>query len=266
MASAVELELDIVIPVYNEGRNILPVLDSFARHVSSRFRVLICYDTDDDDTLAAIASHPDYPFEIRYVKNRGSGALGAVLTGFEESTAAAVLLMPADDDYNAPRIDSMMERFREGNDIVAASRFMPGGCMVGCPLLKSVLVRSSAAVLHGIARLPTRDPSNGLRLFSSRVLRSIPIESRVGFAYSIELLVKCHRLGWHVAEVPFHWYERKAGQSRFKVVRWLPQYLQWFAYAFATTYLRRGPETVPLRPTSAEKVAAAIAPVADTRT
>ena len=75
----------------------------------------------------------------------------------------------------------------------------------------------------------------------------IPIESTSGFAYSIELLVKCHRLGWKVGEVPVSWYERKAGQSRFRVLRWLPQYLRWFFYAFATTYLRRGPDTVTLK-------------------
>ena len=49
----------------------------------------------------------------------------------------------------------------------------------------------------------------------------------MGFAYSIELLVKAHRLGWPIAEVPFLWHERKAGQSRFRTLRWLPAYLRW---------------------------------------
>jgi hypothetical protein len=119
--------------------------------------------------------------------------------------------------------------------------------MTGCPWLKSILVRTSAWALHHLARIPTHDPSNGLRLFSRRVLTTIPIESTVGFAYSIELLVKAHRLGWKIGEVPASWYERKAGQSRFRVLRWLPQYLKWFGYAFATTYLLRGPNSVMLK-------------------
>ena len=185
--------------------------------------------------------------DIQLVKNRGKGALGAILTGFEESRAPSVLMFPADDDYNAPNLDRMVEKAREGCEIVAASRFIPGGCMVGCPWLKATLVRTSAWVLHHVARVPTHDPSNGFRLFSRRVLESIPIESTVGFAYSIELLVKCHRLGWKIGEVPVSWYERKAGQSRFRVLRWLPQYLRWFFYAFATTFLRRGPSSVALK-------------------
>jgi glycosyltransferase involved in cell wall biosynthesis len=240
-------ELDIVIPVYNERENIVRVLDSLRRHVRTPFRVLICYDRDDDNTLEALRDYPVEGFALGYVKNRGKGALGAVLSGFEASTAPAVLVLPADDDYNAPRLDPMMARFREGAEIVAASRFMAGGCMVGCPWLKAALVRASAFALHHLARVPTHDPSNGLRLFSKRVLDALPIESTVGFAYSIELLVKCHRLGWPIGEVPVSWFERTAGQSRFRVLRWLPQYLRWFGYAFATTFLFRGPGSVTLK-------------------
>jgi len=83
--------------------------------------------------------------------------------------------------------------------------------MVGCPLLKAAIVRSSAQVLHHVARLPSHDPSNGFRLFSQRLLRAVPLESTEGFTYSIELLVKCHRLGWRIGEVPVEWHERRRG-------------------------------------------------------
>lgn len=240
------IELDIVIPVYNEGDNIVRVMDSLARHLRSKFRVLICYDHDDDDTLVALADYKA-TFPIEFVKNEGKRALGAVLTGFRASTASAVLVFPADDDYNAPNLDRMVDAFREGAEIVAASRFIPGGCMEGCPWLKAVLVRASALALFHVGRIPTHDSSNGFRLFSRKVLETIPIESSAGFAYSIELLVKCHRLGWRISEVPVEWHERKHGQSRFQVLRWLPQYLTWFRYAFETTFLGYGPDTVRLK-------------------
>ena len=240
-------ELDIVIPVYNEGLGITRVLESFTRFVRTPCRVLICYDRDDDNTLPVTRAYPQDDFAIVSVKNRGRGALGAVLTGFAASGAPAVLMYPADDDYNAPRIDEMARRCRDGADIVVASRFAPGGCMEGCPWLKALLVRSSAWTLSRLARLPARDPSNGLRVFSRRVLDTIPIESHVGFAYSIELLVKVHRLGWPIVEVPVEWHERTTGRSRFQVLKWVPQYLRWFMYAFATTYLFQGPDTVRLK-------------------
>lgn len=145
-------DLDIIIPVYNEGESIREVLDSFQRSVKSRFRVLLCYDHDGDNTLLAVRAYQNATFEIIPVKNRRSGAHGAVVTGFQASTAHAVLVMPADDTYNAGLIDLMVELVRQGCDIVAPSRF--------------------------------------------------------------------------------------------KVFKWLPGYLRWCGYAFATTFLLRGPRTV----------------------
>ena len=240
-------QLDIIIPVYNEGDNIIAVLDSLRRAVEASFRVLICYDHDDDNTLEALQEYRGAPFEISLVKNRGRGVHGAIVTGFRASTAPAVLVFPADDTYNAGMIDRMLHGFDEGCDIVAASRFLPGGCMQGAPWLKDVLVRASSFTLHHFAGLPSRDATNGLRLFSRRVVDRIEIESSEGFAYSIELLVKCHRLGWRIDQVPALWLQRTQGKSRFKVLRWLPAYLRWYFYGFATKYLRRGADTVPMR-------------------
>ncbi len=218
-------ELDIVIPVYNEGRNIVAVLAALKRSVTTPARVLICYDHAEDDTLPAIRANPQAHagLPLEFVYNARPGVHGAVLAGFAASTAPLILMFPADDHVNAPMLDRMVALARQGYDIVCVSRFMPGGAMIGCPWLKAALVRSANFTLHHIARLPT------------------------GFCYSIELLVKAHRLGWTVAEVPVTWIERQSGESRFRVLKWLPAYLRWYGYAFATTFLRRPPRTVTLK-------------------
>jgi glycosyltransferase involved in cell wall biosynthesis len=233
------MKLDIVIPVYNEGPNILAVLESFRRELHFPYRALICYDFDGDTTLAALEplSKEEYHFEL--VKNEGRGVLDAIRAGLRRTDAPFVLTFPADDDYNAARINAMIEKAESGCDIVCGSRFIPGGCMTNCPWLKATMVRTSAFFMYHIARVPSHDSTNGLRLFSRRVIDRIPIESQIGFAFSIELLVKCHRLGWPIGEVPFLWHERTAGKSRFRTLRWMPAYLHWVYYALATTWLRR---------------------------
>ncbi len=240
--------LDIIIPVYNEGANILRTLQSIMRNVKTPLRVLICYDHENDDTLPMIESNRAAlgALTIALVRNKGRGAHGAGLTGFTASSSPCAVVFPADDDYNANIIDAMVAQAESGYDIVCASRFMPGGSMVGCPWLKAVLVRTGNFTLYHFGRLPTRDASNGFRLFSRRVMDEIAVESDQGFCYSIELLVKCHRLGWRIGELPARWYERAHGASRFQVIKWLPAYLRWYLYAFATTYLRRPARSVRL--------------------
>ena len=233
--------LDLVIPVYNEGDSIRRTLDALFTTNKSPFRVYIVYDFDEDNTLPVLDSCPaEYRKRIIRIKNEGRGPHSAVLTGFRKSTAPAVLMYPADDDFNLSIVDRMYEKWkREGCDIVCASRFIRGGCMDGCPWLKKVLVRASAFALYHFAGIPTHDASNGFRLFSRRILDEIPIESNRGFTYSIELLVKTHRRGWKICEVPAKWFERSAGQSRFRVLKWLPAYLRWFFYGISTTWLGR---------------------------
>ena len=56
------IELDVVIPVYNEGAQIRRVLDTLDRDMKTKIRVLICYDHDDDDTLVALEDYrPSFP-------------------------------------------------------------------------------------------------------------------------------------------------------------------------------------------------------------
>ena len=245
LAASAPPDLDVVIPVYQEAENIHRALDALRDHVRTPYRVLVCYDDDDDSTLDAVRTR-EAKETLVLVKNTGRGAHGAVLSGFSRSTAPAVLMLPADDNYNAPVLDAMVDRMREGHVLVCASRFMPGGSMKNCPLLKAMVVRTAAFLLRHVARLPTRDATNGFRLFSRQVLDAIPIESSQGFTYSIELLTKCHRLGWSVVEHPVQWIEREAGGSRFRMFRWGPAYIRWCLYALATTWLRRGPNTVRL--------------------
>lgn len=238
------IELSIVIPVYNEGEAILPVLELLERDVKTPHEILVCYDRPDDTTLRALQDPRVKNFPVRPIFNPVPGPNQAVQRGFRSSTSPWVLVYPADDLWNAAQIDRMMVKARQGADLVCASRFIPGGSMEGCPWLKAFLVRTASFTLRHLARLPTHDSTNGFRLFSRRVLDTIRIESETGFAFSIELLVKVHRLGWTVAEVPAVWRERSHGTSRFRVLRWLPAYLRWYGYAFATSYLRLGPERV----------------------
>lgn len=241
-----EPRVDIVIPVFNEGQVIIKILDLISEKVKSKIKVFICYDFDEDLTLKTLESYKP-TFDLVFLKNKGVGPHNAVVTGFEESDAPCVIVMPADDPHNIHLLDQMVEEYQKGNEVVVASRFMKGGCMEGCPWLKAVLVRTASFTLHTFALIPVCDASNGFRLFSRRVLNEIQIESKKGFTYSLELLVKSHRMKFKISEVPAVWFERSEGQSHFKVIQWLPMYLEWYFYGFATTWLQRKPKSVKTR-------------------
>ena len=88
-----------------------------------------------------------------------------------------------------------------------------------------------------MSSIPIKDASNGFRLFSRELLNEVNIESKDWIAYSLELLAKCNRLKYKISEIPAQWEERSEGSSRFKVFKWLPQYLKWYIYGLTTTWL-----------------------------
>ena len=103
------VDLDIIIPVYNEGSNILATIGALAREVKTPARVLICYDFPEDNTLPVVgAKRQDFPaLPIEFVRNPGRGVHAAVIAGFTASNAPFVLVFPADDDFNAGMPESL---------------------------------------------------------------------------------------------------------------------------------------------------------------
>jgi len=236
--------LDIIIPIYNEGDKVIKLLNQFKSLIKTNYRVLLCYDHSNDNIFNYEKRFKDFNFEIILVQNVSTGPGSAIKTGMDFGNSECVIVYPADDFLNINIIDKMYNSFKNGNDIVVASRFMKGGTMKGCPLLKSILVRLASSTLYALSSIPVKDASNGFRLFSRKLLNTVYIESSDGFAYSLELLAKCNRLQLKISEIPAQWEERIEGPSRFKSFKWLPEYLKWYFYGLSTTWLKKGPQDV----------------------
>ena len=175
------------------------------------------------------------------VKNKYAnyGINGAIKTAFQNNRAKSVLIYPADDFFNADKIDKLNKLIiSSGYDIVCPSRFMKGGSMYGCPLLKSFLTRIANFLFFYILRLPTHDATNGFRIFSKKTINNIDLELQKGPTFALQLLVKAHRKGYKITEVPVVWYERVIGKSNFKVSEWIWPYTKWLYYAFKSLILR----------------------------
>ena len=195
----------------------------------------MCYDDETDDLFSNLEILKKN-VEFKLIKNKYHGPCGAVKTGLLYSDSDIKIVYPADDLINGKIIDKMIEKYDEGYDIVAPSRFMKGGSMKNCPIIKSILVRLASFTLFRLSSIPIEDASNGFRLFSSKVVNKFEIESKLGFAYSLELLVKAHRHRFNITQIPSSWEEREIGKSNFKILKWLKEYLRWYMYGLSTNW------------------------------
>jgi glycosyltransferase involved in cell wall biosynthesis len=237
---AENLDLSIILPVFNEGEAVEPVLRALAAGVQTSHEIVVVYDFDEDTTVPVVERLQREIPNLRPLRNNiGRGVLNAMKAGIAGTTAPYVLISMADGSDEPHVVDSMVNLARNGADVVAASRYMRGGRQLGGPRLKRLMSRTAGLTLHWFAGVPTHDPTNNFKLYSRRFLDSVAIESSAGFELALELTVKATAEGRRVAEVPTTWRDRTAGQSNFKLRKWLPHYLHWYREAFVAQYIKR---------------------------
>jgi dolichol-phosphate mannosyltransferase len=236
-------EIDFVVPVYNEGSNIANALAELYATVAHPKRVLIVYDFDEDNTVPVVRElAPLYP-GVELVRNTiGRGVVNAIRAGIDAARSDVVIVSMADLSDDLRVVGDMVRLIRdEGYDIVCASRYMRGaeGQITG-PILKRTLSRLGGVSLYWLGGLPIHDATNAFRAYRLSVLREFPIESSGGLECTLEITAKAHIAGRRIAEVPAMGRDRTAGESRFRLRKWLPQYLKWYVYAVSRGRLLAG--------------------------
>jgi dolichol-phosphate mannosyltransferase len=225
--------VSVVIPAYNEGEAIVPVLDRIFESVQLDSEVIVVVDFPEDTTVPVLERYAQAHPRLRVVVNDlGRGPANAIRYGIDAAGADTVVVTMADGCDDPRQIDELTRLVERGVVVAAASRYMPGGQQVGGPLLKFLLSRTAGKSLHTFARIGTRDATNSFKAYNRDFVRRVGIDSRDGFEIGLELTAKARRLGLPVAEIPTIWLDRQAGVSHFKLAQWIPKYLRWYRFAF----------------------------------
>jgi glycosyltransferase involved in cell wall biosynthesis len=122
--SAIQPELTIVIPVFNEPETVLEIVQRVHRLPISK-QIIIVNDGSTDNTgesLDQLAYLDDVEI-IEHDINRGKGA--ALQTGFQHARGKYVIVQDADLEYDPVDIMKVIEPLRNGlSDVVYGSRYL----------------------------------------------------------------------------------------------------------------------------------------------
>lgn len=231
------MKVSIVIPVFNEEKNIGKVIKKIESSIKTSHQILIVYDFKNDPTCKVVEKYvkASKHKNILLIKNSvgsGRGVMNAIKTGLKKAKSETIVVTMADLCDDVSQIDEMYQLIEGGYDIVCASRYMPGGKKIGGPLLKTFLSRLAGLTLHYIYKLPTHDATNAFKMYKKKIFDEIQIESTGGFEYSLEIVLKAFKKGCKITEIPTVWKDREAGKSNFKLLKWLPNYIKSYFYIF----------------------------------
>lgn len=225
--------LHIVVPVFNEAENFPGVYRAITEYIHAPYNILVVYDFDEDTTVPVARALAATDSRLKLVRNTiGRGPLNALRAGFAAVESGPILVTMGDLSDDLRDVDAMMALYRHGSDVVCGSRYMNGGRQAGGPFVKSALSRIAGLSLYYLRGVSTHDITNNFKIYNSDFIKSISIESTMGFSIAMEITAKAFIDGKSIAEVPTTWRNRPAGTSTFKLWKWLPQYLRWYLYAF----------------------------------
>lgn len=230
------IKLDLIIPVYNENEKIVELLKLLEKELTCNFRILICYDNENDKTLEHLKNLNIIKNEILLVKNPKQGPNLAIIEGIKFSTAKIILVYMADDFTNIKLINKMIKLIDQGNDLVIPSRFIHGGEMIGAVKIKELVTKFGSYLIYYLAGIPYKDCTNAFKMFSANLKNKIKFSSTTGFTFALELVAKSYFLKSKIVEIPSSWIEIKNRKSNFKILKWIPYYVYWLLYSLINNY------------------------------
>ncbi|HWL78362.1 MAG TPA: glycosyltransferase family 2 protein [Microbacterium sp.] len=212
------MQLSVIVPTYNEAPNVEELVRRVTKAVEGIEAEIVFVDDSTDDTpdvVRTVAASASIPVRLIHREERTGGLGGAVLEGFAAAEADACIVIDGDLQHPPETIPALYERFQRGDvDIVIASRYAGGGTSHGLADRTRVLVsKASTALTRAMFPIKLRDvsdPMTGFFLIDRRSVDQALLRPR-GFKILLEILA---RRSMRVAEVPFDFADRHAGESK----------------------------------------------------
>ena len=198
--------LTILIPCLNEELGIGSVVREY-RAAFPKADILVV-DNGSEDATAAIARAAG----ATVVKERRRGKATAVATALAAIDTDLVLMVDGDGSYPAAGAVLLYEEYlREPVDMVTGIRSAQQATEVFRPMHQWGM-SIFAGVMKSVFRFKPLDLFSGLRLFSRRFYKHVPVLSR-GFELEIELTIQAVDKGFAMTEIPVPFRSRAEGSK-----------------------------------------------------
>lgn len=237
--------LRILIPVYNEEKNIKRCIKRIRKAVPSDHKIYVVDDGSQDRSpqiLAKLVRRT--PLKIITHKTN-LGVSGALKTGLREvvlegGEADSVVVMEGDGTSDPRILPKMLEKIEEGCDLVIASRYKKGGGYKNFPFRRHFYSLLANFVLRLIFPHPAiSDYTIFYRAYRLKILKDVFAryrESLISYKYFVantEILIKLMPFVGRVYEVPFIYdYSLKKGKSGLNLRKNVLEYLRFIVNSF----------------------------------
>jgi dolichyl-phosphate beta-glucosyltransferase len=210
----VDPDLSIIIPAYNEAGRIVQTLQRINDYLmgsSLSSEILVVLDGPTDNTLGVLREFTEKVPNLRILErrqNRGKGY--TVREGMLKAAGRLRLFCDADNSTDIAHFDKMVPLFKEGYDIVIASRHPKdaAGAQQVLPQARSkrIIGKLGNMIIQTVAVRGIWDTQCGFKAFRAEVAERIFSQTTIeGWAFDIEVLALAQAANYKTGIIPAYW-------------------------------------------------------------
>ena len=233
----------IIIPTYNEKLNLQILIPQICTALNSLkleiFSTVLIVDDNSPNGTGKLAENLAQIYENVRVLHRPTkfGIGSAYRQGFsyalQRLDSDIIFQMDADLSHDPTSIPNFLAKLEEDYDAVIGSRKVPGGAVIGWSFYRRLMSSIANKLSRWLCGIKIFDATSGYRAFTSKTLKKIEYSSvkSNGYAFQIEILFRCQREGFSIAEIPIVFTDRsleKTKLNKMEVFRFMLTCLKLF--------------------------------------
>jgi len=209
--SVAQATVDIVIPVFNEARNLPTSVDRLCDYLD-RFplatTVTIADNGSTDDTLAVATRLAAIYERVRVVHLSAKGRGRALRRVWSHSEATVVAYMDVDLSTDLDALLPLIAPLVTGHSDLAIGTRLGQGAQVARGAKREFISRSYNAMLRAVLGVRFSDAQCGFKAVrADRVRELLPLIADEEWFFDTELLVVAERAGLRIHEIPVDWVD-----------------------------------------------------------
>ena len=200
MSNNTGTSLSIVIPAKNEGKNLSVLLPELLALYGDA-EIIVVNDGSTDDTRSICEQHGIRCINQPYSKGNGA----AIKAGARAASGADILFMDADLQHDPGDIEALLDKYRQGYDMVVGARCFSSHANLGRGLANNVY----NSLASWMVNRKVEDLTSGFRVVNAQRFREFLYLLPNGFSYPTTSTMAFFRAGYSVAYHPISAGKRK---------------------------------------------------------
>lgn len=217
---AQKASLEIVIPIYNEEKELEDNINKLHSFLSSNFKdykwnitIADNASTDNSFKIAKILSSGKKYIDCFHLDEKGRGL--AVKSVWAKSKADFLSYMDVDLSTDLKYLKPLINSLQRGYDLAIGNRLMDKSIVSKRPLNREILSRVYNILIKLVFQVNFSDAQCGFKAITQKTKTEIlPVIKDNAWFFDSEMLIVSEKAGYKIFQVPVHWTDNPGSTVR----------------------------------------------------